>query len=140
MERKKFIVLIPVIIIVIIVLVICNLGIGCYRSGSAVRDLTEELTTLYGEPYTGREVENGTEDMEFSVESGTFFLTDENFRYFWGLDYRYECKVIYTTYSNDETVSVRTITYDAVDPMGPDVQFDRAHLVMESVKEQIAQS
>ncbi|MDD6815599.1 MAG: hypothetical protein PUE84_04055 [Firmicutes bacterium] len=140
MERKKFIVLIPVIIIVIIVLVICNLGIGYYRSGSAVRDLTEELTTLYGEPYTGREVENGTEDMEFSVESGTFFLTDENFRYFWGLDYRYECKVIYTTYSNDETVSVRTITYDAVDPMGPDVQFDRAHLVMESVKEQIAQS
>ena len=140
MKSKKIVVLIPVISIVVIVLVICNLGIGYYRSGSAVRDLTEELTILYGEPYTGREVENGTEDMEFSVESGTFFLTDENFRYFWGLDYRYECKVIYTTYSNDETVSVRTITYDAVDPMGPDEQFDRAHLVMESAKELISQS
>ena len=137
MERKKFIVLIPVIIIV---LVICNLGIGYYRSGSAVRDLTEELTTLYGEPYTGCEVANGTEDMEFSIEPGTFFLTDESFRSFWGLDYRYECKVIYTTYSNDGTVSVRTITYDAVDPMGPSEQFDRAHLVMESVKELISQS
>ena len=140
MERKKFVVLISVIIIVVIVLIICKLGIGYYTSGNAVRDLTEELTTLYGEPYTGREVENGTEDMEFSIESDTFFLTDENFRSFWGLDYRYECKVIYTTYSNDETVSVRTITYNAVDPMGSSGQFDRAHLVMESVEELISQS
>lgn len=140
MERKKFAVWIPVIIIVVIVLILCKAGIGYYTSGSAVRDLTEELTTLYGEPYTGCEVANGTEDMEFSIEPGTFFLTDESFRSFWGLDYRYECKVIYTTYSNDGTVSVRTITYDAVDPMGPSEQFDRAHLVMESVKELISQS
>lgn len=40
-------------------------GVGFNYSGSAIMDLKEELTVLHGVPYTGREVENGTEDMFF---------------------------------------------------------------------------
>lgn len=134
MKRKIF-VLIPV----IIVCLLFNWGIGPYSSGSAVRDLTDALKGIYGEPYTGREVENGTEDMEISVETQNYFLTDWNFRRFWGWDYHYECKVIYTTYSNGEAVSIKTITYDAIDPMNFEEQWERAYLIMESVKEETVQ-
>jgi len=77
--------------------------------------------------------------MEILVKTRNYFLTDWGFRSFWGWDYRYECKVIYTTYSNGEAVGVKTITYDAIDPMNFEEQSERAYLIMESVKEETAQ-
>ena len=136
MMKRKIFILIPV----LIVCLLFNWGIGPYSSGAAVRDLTVELKSIYGEPYTGRAVEDGTEDMEISVKTQNYFLTDWNFRRFWGWDYHYECKVIYTTYSNGEAVSIKTITYDAIDPMNFEEQWERAYLIIESVKEEITQS
>ncbi len=118
---------------------LCNLGIGHYSSGSAVQDLKEDLIALHGEPYTGREIENGTEDMEFSIESDTFFLTNWNLRNFFGWDYRYKCKVTYTVYSDGEISDVRTITYAGFDPMGYEKSDIRAYIDTESIKGQSTQ-
>lgn len=109
------------------------MGIGYYSSSSAVLDLKEALTALHGEPYTGRVAENGIEDMEFSVVPDTFFLTNYNLRNTLGLDYRYQCKVTYTVHLNDGTVSVRSVTYTGIDPMGQGKEFDRAYLDTENV-------
>lgn len=103
-------------------------GVGPYTSGSAVQDLTAELTDLHGEPYTGRETASGTEDMTFSVESETFFLTNYSLRSALGLDYRYSCKVIYTTHSAVGEVHTRTVTYTGLDPMGSGKETARAYL------------
>ena len=72
-------------------------GVGFYSSSSAVQDLKTELEDLYGTEYTGKVTENGTEDMLFAVEPKTWFLTNWNLRNALGMDYEYECKVIFTT-------------------------------------------
>lgn len=109
-------------------------GIGPYTSGSAVQDLTAALTELHGEPYSGRETDAGTEDMHFSVESSTFFLTNPNLRHALGLDYRYICKVIHTTYTASEETRTRTITYTGLDPMGKGEETARAFIDISSAK------
>lgn len=119
------------VLVVIVLLAVCIvnwLGVGYWSSGSAVSDLKAELEALHGEEYTGRPVENGTEDMVFLVEPRTLFLTNWNVRDSLGLDYEYACKVIVTTYADGEPVKVRTITYRGYDPMGAGQTTDRAYV------------
>lgn len=129
MKKKNYAILL--IVVILSFGVIRWLGIGYYSSGSAILDLEEELKGLHGEPYTGREVENGTEDMEFSIKPDTFFLTNYSLRDFWGLDYRYRCEVIYTTHSGEKIDSVRKISYVGIDPMGHGKEEMRAYLERE---------
>ena len=126
MKRKY----IAISLILCLVAVLINwLGIGYRPSSSAVLDLKAELETLYGEEYTGKEVEDGTEDMVFVVEPKTFFLTNWNVRNFLSKDYEYECKVVFTIYLEDGTSSkVREITYQGFDPMGREDSDRRAYL------------
>ena len=65
-------------------------------------DLKAELAEIHGEPYEGREVEGGTEDMEFSVRPTDWLFTDGRFRQAVGWDYHYRCEVIYTFHGADE--------------------------------------
>lgn len=93
------------------------LGVGYRPSGSAVLDLKAAMEGIYGEQYTGKEVENGTEDMVFVVKPNPFFFTNWNLRNALGKDYEYECRVIFTNYIDGERAQTRTITYRGVDPM-----------------------
>lgn len=120
------------VVLCMIVTVLCWMGIGSYSSSSAVQDLRAELETIYGSEYTGKDVENGTEDMVFVVEPKTWFLTNWNLRNALSIDYEYNCKVIFTTYIDGSTESVRTITYQAVDPMGEEKIAQRAFLDLSS--------
>ena len=115
-----------------IVSVLCWTGIGAYSSGSAVQDLRTELESIYGTEYTGKIVENRTEDMLFVVEPKTWFLTNWNLRNALSLGYKYECRVIFTTYVDGSAECVRTITYQAVDPMGVEKIIERAFLDLDS--------
>lgn len=123
------------IILCIIVTVLCWMGVGSYSSSSAVRDLRIELETIHGTEYTGKDVEDGTEDMVFIVEPKTWFLTNWNMRNTLSIDYKYECKVIFTTFVDGNIESVRTITYQAVDPMGAEKTAERAFLNLDSKAE-----
>lgn len=114
------------------------LGIGYRPSGSAVLDLKAAMEGIYGEQYTGKEVENGTEDMVFVVKPKTFFFTNWNLRNALGKDYEYECKVIFTNYIDGERAQTRTITYRGVDPMGKKHAEDRAYLDVNSRAEEAA--
>lgn len=114
------------------VAILCWAGIGFYSSGSAVQDLKAELTTIYGTEYTGKAVETGTEDMVFVVEPKTWFLTNWNLRNALCMDYKYECKVIITTCTDENEINIRTITYQAADPMGTESTSKRAYLDPES--------
>lgn len=120
------------VILLALLALLCSLGIGPYWSGAAAYDLTEQLTALHGEPYTGREVDGGTESMAFTIESDSFFLTDWNLRNALGWDYHYTCIVTYTRHGNDGSLSERTTTYKAVDPMGYDEAEVRAYIDVES--------
>ena len=120
------------VVLCMIVTVLCWMGIGSYSSSSAVQDLRAELETIYGSEYTGKDVENGTEDMVFVVEPKAWFLTNWNLRNALSIDYEYNCKVIFTTYIDGSTESVRTITYQAVDPMGEEKIAQRAFLDLSS--------
>ncbi|MBQ7001385.1 MAG: hypothetical protein IJN67_10135 [Oscillospiraceae bacterium] len=111
------------------------LGIGPYSSSAAVLDLKAELESLHGREYTGKAVENGTESMEFVVEPKTWFLTNWNLRNMLGLDYQYECRVIVTTHTEENTTNIRTITYQASDPMGKESIDARAALDLRSKTE-----
>ena len=111
------------------------LGVGLYSRGSAVSDLKSELVSIYGAEYTGKNVENGTEDMVFVVLPKTWFLTNWNIRNALGLDYKYECYVIFTTYTGDNSRIVRTISYRATDPMGAAHRWERATLDLDSKEE-----
>ena len=112
-------------------------GIGPYSSGSAVADLKEELETVFGPEYTGKPVENGAEDMVFEVEPKSFLLTNWNLCQALGLDYKYECRAVFTTHTGQGETSVRTVTYQAVDPMGKAAAAERAHLIPESREEAV---
>lgn len=83
---------------------------------------------LHGEPYEGREVEGGTEDMEFSIRPTDWLFTNYNFRMKWGWDYHYRCEVIYTFHGADGSTDIRKIVYTGIDPMGKDKETVRAHL------------
>ena len=111
-------------------------GIGFYSSSSAVQDLKTELVNMYGTEYTENVTENGTEDMIFTVEPKTWFLTNWNLRNALGMDYEYECKVIFTIHADGAVANVRTITYRAYDPMGSENMSERAHLDLDSKTEQ----
>ena len=132
MERKWIIAL--VVLCLVTILLHC-LGIGLYSSSSAVSDLKAELERIHGPEYTGKEAEKGTESMEFTVTSKTWFLTNWNLRNTLRLPYEYECQVIFTTQTPENTQITRTITYQAVDPMGAKNQTARAHLDLDSMTE-----
>ena len=125
MKRKLFT---SFVFLCMMVSVLLWLGIGSYSSSSAVRDLKTELETIYGAEYTGKDTENGIEDMVFVVEPKTWFMTNWSLRNALRIDYKYECKVIFTTFVEGNAASVRTITYQAVDPMGADKTTKRAFL------------
>ena len=125
MKRKL---MVSFVVLCLIIAILCWVGVGSYSSGSAVRDLKTELEAIYGTEYTGKDIENGTEDMVFVVEPKTWFLTNWNLRNALSIDYKYECKVIFTTYVDGSAESVRTITYQAVDPMGAEKIAERAFL------------
>ena len=129
MERKKLGLVLGLVLAVVLLL---WLGIGPVSSGSAVADLKAELESIHGAEYTGKEVETGTEDMTFVVEPKTWFLTNWNLRNMLGLDYEYECRVIYTTHTEGGASVVRTVTYQAIDPMGEASMTESAHLVPDS--------
>ncbi len=129
MKRKLSI---SLVILLLIAAILCWMGVGFYSSSSAVRDLKTELETIYGTEYKGKNIENGTEDMIFTVEPETWFLTNWNLRNAFGIDYKYECKVLFTIYADGSVKSVRTITYQAVDPMGAGKNAERAHLDLDS--------
>ena len=119
-------------VLALMVSVLCGTGIGLYSSSSAVHDLKTELQTIYGTEYTGKAAENGTEDMVFVVEPKTWFLTNWNLRNALSIDYEYECKVVFTTYVDGSTKSLRTITYQAFDPMDAEKMVERAYLDLDS--------
>lgn len=113
------------------------LGVGPYSSGSAVSDLYAELESVYGPEYTGKVVENGTEDMVFEIEPKTWFLTNWDLRNALGLAYQYECRVIITTHFDGASDQVQTIIYQASDPMGDERQTQRAKIDWDSETEQV---
>ena len=133
MKRKL---IVSFIVFCLINAILCWVGVGSYSSGSAVRDLKTELEAIYGTEYTGKDIENGTEDMVFVVEPKTWFLTNWNLRNALSMDYEYECKVVFTTYVVGSAKSVRTITYQAVDHMGAEKTADKAYLDLGSKVEQ----
>ena len=135
MKKKTTIVASVLLMLCLAIGILWWMGIGLKTSSSAVRDLKAELETIYGAEYTEKDVENGTEDMVFVVEPKTWFLTNWNLRNALSIDYKYKCKVIFTTYVDGSAESVRTITYQAVDPMGPENIEVRAHLVLDSIVE-----
>ena len=128
---------VSIVVLCLVIAVFRLIGVGSYSSSSAGRDLRTELETIYGAEYTGKDTENGTEDMEFVVEPKTWFMTNWKLRNAFGIDYKYECKVIFTTFVDENVVSVRTITYQAVDPMGAEKTAVRAFLDLGSKVEKI---
>ena len=134
--KKKLTILI--LCIFLAVLCVRAMGIGYYISSSAVRDLRSELETIYGEEYTGKMVENKTEDLVFTVEPKSWFCTNWNLRNFFCIDYKYECSAVFTTYSNGDPTRIRTITYQAFDPMGAGKITDRAYLSTDTKSETTA--
>ena len=75
--------------------------------------------------------------MVFVVLPKTWFLTNRNIRNALGLDYKYECYAIFTTYTGDNSRIVRTISYRATDPMGAANRSEGATLDLDSKKEKI---
>lgn len=127
-----------VILILILCLAACILhwaGMGYYTSSAAVSDLEAELEALYGEEYTGKETESGTEDMVFVIKPKTWFLTNWNLRNALGLDYKYSCSVVFTDDSQGRPETTRTIIYEGIDPMGKHHTADRAYLDLSSKTE-----
>ena len=127
MKRKHS----PLLIVIILILILW-MGITPHTSSSAVQDLTAALTELHGEPYVGRDVEDGTEDMTFTIHCSTRFPTNYNLRRSFGLDYRYTCTVIYTTHSPTGQTHTRTVTYTGYDPMGRNQDTARAYIDVSS--------
>ena len=127
---KTFALLVSILCLISIVLH-CT-GIGLYSSGSAMHDLRSELEAIYGLEYTGKIVESGTEDMLFVVEPKTWIFTNWNLRNAIGIDYEYECKVIFTTHTEGNKIDERIITYQAFDPMGWENTDNRAYIDLDT--------
>ena len=128
-----------ILVMCIAVSVLSWMGIGPYSSGSATADLVKELEAIYGTEYTGKATEAGTEDMTFVIIPKTRFLTNWDLRHTFGMDYKYECKVIYTAYTDGNAYNIRTITYQAVDPMGEEKMPQTAHLLPDTMEEKTVQ-
>lgn len=126
MKRKIVILLAAVIVLAVL---LCWAGIGPYSSASAVQDLKAQLEQLYGQEYTGKPTPDGTEDMAFVVQPQTWFFTNWNLRNALQMDYKYVCKVVFTTHIAGSPTRTRTITYQAIDPMGDAAMGTRAHLI-----------
>lgn len=126
-----------ILVLCLAIAVLLSAGIGPYSSGSAVADLKAELERIYGAEYTGKLVENGTEDMVFTIKPKSWFLTNWNLRDALGLDYRYECQVVFTTHTGGDEQLVRTVTYRAYDPMGQEDAWERAYLDSDSKVEAV---
>ena len=131
-------------VFVIILLILCFLllvfhcvGLGFYSSSSAISDLKSELETIYGCEYTGKPTENGSESMVFEVVPKTWLFTNWNLRNSLHLGYKYECKVVFTSYVGGTVESVRCITYQALDPMGADNMSKRAFIYANTKVEEI---
>ena len=90
MKKKPYISIIAIILLMLLLVT----TIDPHTSSSAYRDLTADLIELHGEPYVGREVEGGTENMTFSIKGRTFFPANYTLYKTLGIDYRYTCKVI----------------------------------------------
>ena len=131
-NKKPRIVLICALCLMAVIL--CIRSTGPIHSGSAAADLKEALESVYGTEYTGKTVENGTEDMRFEIES-TAFLRSRSLRAFFGLDDTYECRVVITTHTGEGSTHVRTISYQAVDPIGQDETYIRASIDWDSREE-----
>lgn len=134
MNRKLLIVFA---VLCVMVSVLCWMGVGSYSSSSAVQDLKDQLETIYGSEYTGKDTENGMEEMVFVVEPKTRLMTNWNLRNALSIDYEYECRVIFTSFVDQTVASVRTVTYQAVDPMGAEKSAERAFLDLDSKVETI---
>lgn len=132
MKKKTSTVVSVLLVLCLAIGILCWMGIGLEASSSAIQDLKAELETIYGAEYTEKDAENGTEDMVFVVEPKTWFLTNWNLRNALSIDYKYECKVIITTHVDGSAETVRTITYQAIDPMGAKKTAERAFLDLES--------
>ena len=122
-------------ILCLTVCILCLRIIGPVYSSSAVSDLTEALESVYGPEYTGKKTENGTEDMRFEIEAKSV-LRSWKLHQLLGMDYRYECRVVITTHASDGSTQVRTIAYQAADPMGQDEMYARATIDWNSRQEQ----
>ncbi|MBR5489683.1 MAG: hypothetical protein IKV79_00255 [Oscillospiraceae bacterium] len=133
MKRKLITIFI---VLCLIAAIIYLFGIGYYYSGSAAVDLKADLESIYGKEYTGKITETGTQDMVFSVEPQTWFLTDWNFRNAWSMDYKYKCSVIFTNYVDGNIVGIQRISYDGIDPMGEENAYIGAYLILESKSEE----
>ena len=133
MKRKLITIFIVLCLIAVIIYLV---GIGYYYSGSAAVDLKADLESIYGKEYTGKITETGTQDMVFSVEPQTWFLTDWNFRNAWSMDYKYKCSVIFTNYVDGNIVGIQRISYDGIDPMGEENADIGAYLILESKSEE----
>ena len=136
MSKKKRIVrkvLTALLVLVVLIGIAHILGVGYWYSSAAANDLKIELTEICGEEYTGKATANGTQDMRFEITPRTFFITRERFRAFFGLDYKFTCKVIYTDYVEGREPQVRTITYMGVDEP---LNAVRAHLLSDTKKQQ----
>ena len=134
MRRKLLIIFL---LICMTVSVLGWIGVGYYSSSSVGVCLRTELEKIYGPEYTGKAVVNGTEDMVFTLETKSWFMTNWDLRNALGIDYKYECKVIFTNYVDGKIESVRTITYQAIDPMGVEEMTDSAYLNLSSKVESI---
>ena len=137
MKKKTSIVVSVLLVLCLAIGILCWMGIGLKASSSAIRDLKAELETIYGAEYTEKNAENGTEDMVFVVEPKTWFLSNWNLRNALSIDYKYECKVIFTTFVDGNIESMRTIAYQAFDPMGAEKAAERAFLDLDSKAETI---
>ncbi len=128
----KKVVIVFLIVLIVLVLFAIILGVGYKSSSAATRDLKNELIEIYGEEYTGKVTENGTQDMRIEIMPKSFFITRARFRAFFNLDYIYTCKVIYTDYVEGYEPKMRTIIYRGVDEP---LNAVRAHLLLDTKKE-----
>ena len=132
MKKKRYIF---IVLSSVFILLWTVLGVGYQSSGATLYALNEQLVDMYGEEYTGKQIDNGKEDMEFHINPKTLFASNWNFRHFFSLPYEYECQVIFKTYDNKGYYKERTITYQAFDPMGYENEDKGAYIVLDSMKE-----
>ena len=112
-----------------------GLGVGYRPSGATKYALKQQLIDLYGEEYTEKITDYGTEDMEFHINPKTLFPSNWNFRHFFSMPYEYECQVVFKTYDKEGNVKSKTITYQAFDPMGYENAYKGAYIVLDSMEE-----
>lgn len=132
MKKKRYI---CIVLLSVFMLLWMVLGVGYRPSGAALNDLNEQLVSLYGEEYTGKQIDNRKEDMEFHINPKTFFASNWNFRHFFSMPYEYECRVDFKIYDDEGYYESKTVTYQAFDPMGYENMYKGAYIVLDSMEE-----